>query len=56
MYGPRQNYALRNSDNYSPVEVRADLVGTASLESVALSAAGLEETSTLASVTCGVRV
>ena len=40
----------------SPVEVRADLVGSASLEGMALSAAGLEETSTLASVTCAVTV
>ena len=32
------------------MEVRADLVGAVSLESVALGAAGLEETSTLSSV------
>ncbi len=36
----------------SPVEVGADLVGLASAESVALSATGLEEGSTLASITC----
>lgn len=34
------------------MEVGADLVGLAGAESVALCATGLEETSTLASVTC----
>jgi hypothetical protein len=34
------------------VEVGADLVGTASLEGVALSAAGLEDTSALGDVSC----
>lgn len=34
------------------VQVGADLVGTASLDGVALSATGLEELGTLASVTC----
>ena len=46
------NDRIVRQHRYSPVEVRADLVGSASLEGMALSAAGLEETSTLASVTC----
>ena len=36
------------------MKVGADLVGTAGLEGVALSAAGLEDTSALGSVSCGV--
>lgn len=36
---------------YEPVQVGADLVGLASTDSVALSATGLEKTSSLASIT-----
>ena len=39
----------------APVEVGPDLVGSAGLESVALCAAGLEETGTLLCVTCDER-
>ena len=50
------NDRIVRQHRYSPVEVRADLVGSTSLKGMALSAAGLEETSTLASVTCATQI
>ena len=39
-------------EQYAPVQVGADLVGLTGTNGMALSTAGLEETSTLSSITC----
>lgn len=46
------NVNFRTSSRDSPMEIRSNLMGSTSLNRVALSASSLEETSTLRSVTC----